>query len=145
MFESILIGDDGTPEAERAVNTALALGRAFKAQVIVLGVVRPPSAEAQAEGYGLDRSAKARATLERKFADLMQTGGAEGISLVTEIIEGNPEEIIEREAEKRAADLIVVGHRDVNRVRRWLEGSTSEDLFKDSKVSVLVVRSEREP
>ncbi len=64
----------------------------------------------------------------------------DGISITTEIVEGDPEEMIERRAEAGDVDLIVVGHRDVTRVRRWLEGSTSETLVKKSKTSVLVVR-----
>jgi nucleotide-binding universal stress UspA family protein len=49
--------------------------------------------------------------------------------------------IIQR-AEQNAADLVVVGHRDIARVRRWLEGSTSESLVRDCPISVLVVHDD---
>lgn len=139
-FRTILIGDNGTPEAEYAVDVAISLANGLKAKVIVLGVLTPPSAESQAEGYGLDSAAKARKMLEEKFARLQALGRKDGISIVTDIVEGDPEEMIEGRAEAEDVDLIVVGHRDVTRLRHWLEGSTSESLVKKSKTSVLIVR-----
>jgi nucleotide-binding universal stress UspA family protein len=141
-FKTILVGDNGTAEAERAVEVAISLAGSLKAKLIILGVLTPPSAESQAEGYGLDSAAKARTMLEGKFAQLQELGQRDGISITTEIVEGDPEEMIQRRAEAEDVDLIVVGHRDVTRVRRWLEGSTSENLVKKSKISVLVVRDE---
>jgi nucleotide-binding universal stress UspA family protein len=141
-FKTILVGDNGTPESEQAVEVAIALANSLRAKVIVLGVLVPPSAESQAEGYGLDSADKAKSMLEARFSRLQESERAEGVVLVTEIVEGDPEEMIERRAEQDQADLIVVGHRDVTRVRRWLEGSTSESLVRDSKTAVLVVRAE---
>jgi nucleotide-binding universal stress UspA family protein len=144
-YKTILVGDNGTPESERAVEVAISLARSLKAKVIVLGVLAPPSAESQAEGYGLDNVAEAKNKLESKFSLLREAGQRDGVSIVSEIVSGDPEEMIEFRAEEDEADLIVVGHRDIIRVRRWLEGSTSEDLLRRSKISVLVVRDEPAP
>jgi nucleotide-binding universal stress UspA family protein len=141
-FKTILIGDNGTAEAERALEVAISLAGSLKAKLIVLGVLTPPSAESQAEGYGLDSAAKAKTMLEGKFSGLQELAQRDGISITTEIVEGDPEEMIESRAESEEVDLIVVGHRDITRARRWLEGSTSESLVKKSKTSVLVVRDE---
>jgi nucleotide-binding universal stress UspA family protein len=143
-FKTILVGDNGTPAAEHAVTVAMSLARALSSRVIVLGVVTPPSAESQAEGYGMDDPAKVQALLQEKFSALKQTAGQEGISLATHIVDGDPEKNIEAIADRESVDLIVVGHRDVSRVRRWLEGSTSEDLVKKARTSVLVVRNDTE-
>lgn len=143
-FKTIMTGDNGTPAAERAVNVAFSLAAALRAHLVVVGVLTPPSAESQAEGYGMDSGAKARTMLEEKFSRLEQMAQTKNVSLATEIVEGDPEEMIEQRAEAEGVDLIVVGHRDVTRVRRWLEGSTSETLVKKSKVSVLVVRDGEE-
>lgn len=140
LFQSILVGDNGTPEAERAVEVALSMAGSLHAKLIVIGVLTPASAESQAEGYGLDSAIKAKQMLEEKFSHLQSAAKEDGISLTTEILEGDPEETLEARAEEHSVDLIVVGHRDVTRVRRWLEGSTSEALVKKSKISVLVVR-----
>ena len=62
-----------------------------------------------------------------------------GVDVVAEIVEGMPEASIEKRAEDNGADLVVVGHRHISRMRTWLEGSTSESLVRRCPVSVLVV------
>ena len=49
-FRRILVGANGTPESERAVEVAISVAKSLGAQVIVLGVIAPLSAETQAEG-----------------------------------------------------------------------------------------------
>ena len=63
-FETILVGDNGSPDAERALAGALALGEKLNAKVILLGVLPPPSAESLAEGYGLTNLVEARKKLQ---------------------------------------------------------------------------------
>jgi nucleotide-binding universal stress UspA family protein len=138
-FQTILVGDNGTPDAERAVAVAMSLGEKLKAKVILLGVLAPPSAESQAEGYGVTNCAGERKRLEEHLERAARAGRQSGVDVVVEIVEGVPDESIERRAEQDAADLIVVGHRQVGRIRRWLEGSTSATLVRRCPVSVLVV------
>ncbi len=138
-FHTILVGDNGTPEAARAVSVAMSLGEQLKAQVILLGVLTPPSAEAQAEGYGLETIAEARAKLQQHLERAAQAGRQRGVEVMAEIVEGMPEASIEGRAAKSGADLVVVGHRHIGRMRAWLEGSTSESLVRRCPVSVLVV------
>lgn len=141
-FQTILVGDNGTPEAERAVAVALSLGEKLNAKVILLGVLAPPSAESLAEGYGLTNSMEARNNLQAHLERRAEAGRHSGINVVTEIVEGMPDHAIEKRADNGGADLVVVGHRDVGRVRIWLEGSTSESLVRRCPVSVLVVHDE---
>jgi nucleotide-binding universal stress UspA family protein len=143
-FNTILVGDDGTPEAERAVDVAISLAQSLRAKLIVLGVVSPPSAESQAEGYGLETATHARERLDKKLHGKIQGGAQAGIEVVTEIFEGNPDEVIVQRAEQDSVDLVVVGHRDISRVRHWLEGSTSESLVRHCPVSVLGVHDDRD-
>jgi nucleotide-binding universal stress UspA family protein len=138
-FNSILVGDDGTPEAERAVAVAISLGEKLGAKVILLGVVPPPSAESQAEGYGLTSSSNARKRLQGQLERTAQTGRQTGIEVAVEIVEGTVESSIEEVAQRIGADLVVVGRRHISRIRHWLEGSTSESLVRRCPVSVLVV------
>jgi nucleotide-binding universal stress UspA family protein len=138
-FHTILVGDNGTPEAERAVAVAMSLGEKLGAKVILLGVVPPPSAESQAEGYGLTSSLKARKKLQEQLERTAQTGRQSGIDVAVEIVEGMAEPSIEKTAQRAGADLIVVGRRHISRIRHWLEGSTSECLVRRCPVSVLVV------
>ena len=141
-FKTILVGDDGTPEAERAVEVAISLAHSLRAKLIVLGVVGPPSAESQAEGYGFEPVEQVREKLKERLQRKIQAGANSGIEVITEIFEGKPDEVIVQRVEQDSVDLVVVGHRDIARVRHWLEGSTSESLVRHCPVSVLVVHDD---
>jgi nucleotide-binding universal stress UspA family protein len=141
-FRTILVGDDGTPEAERAVEVAISLAQSLRAKLILLGVVEPPSPESQAEGYGLETVTQARERLNEGLHRKIQASTQSEIEVVTEVFEGKPDEVIVQRVEEDSVDLVVVGRRDIARVRHWLEGSTSESLVCDCPVSVLVVRDD---
>jgi nucleotide-binding universal stress UspA family protein len=117
----------------------MSLGEQLKAKVILLGVLTPPSAECQAEGYGLESQEDARKKLQDHLERTAQAGRQRGVDVVAEIVEGMPEASIEERAEHGGADLVIVGHRHISRMRTWLEGSTSESLVRSCPVSVLVV------
>ena len=138
-FERILVGVNGTAGSEHALEVAISLAAGIHAQLILLGVIAPLSAETHAEGFGLEEATKARADLEEQVQSAERLAREQGVDVVTEIIQGEPEKEIERKSEEVSADLIVVGHRDIGRVRRWLEGSTSETLVRNSAISILVV------
>jgi nucleotide-binding universal stress UspA family protein len=138
-FQTILVGDNATPDAERAVAVAMALAQQLNAKVILLGVVTPPSAESQAEGYGVTNWVAARNELKEHLERRAQAGKESGIEVAIRMVEGMPEKSIEEVAEQDGADLIVVGHRHISRIRRWFEGSTAAGLVRRSPVSVLVI------
>jgi nucleotide-binding universal stress UspA family protein len=141
-FKTILVGDDGTPEAEQAVEVAISLAQSLSAKLILLGVVGPPSAESQAEGYGLETVAQARERLNETLRRKIQASAHSEIEIIAEVFEGKPDEVIVQRVEEDFVDLVVVGHRDIARVRHWLEGSTSESLVRHCPVSVLVVHDD---
>lgn len=141
VFEKIIVGDNGAPEAEHAVEVAISLAESIGAKVVLLGVIKPPAPEAQAEGYALENPAAGKRRLSERLARTVDAAKARGVDIMAEVVEGDPEKQIEKHASEEGADLIVVGHREVSRIRHWLERSTSETLLKKSKVSVLVVHS----
>ena len=67
-------------------------------------------------------------------------GRARGLDMIAQLIEGDPEKEIKRFVQEHEIDLLVLGHRDVSRPRRWLEGSTSEDLSHTLNMSILIVQ-----
>lgn len=141
VFERILVGCNGAPEAEHAVEVAIGLAAGIGAKVLLLGVVTPPSAESQAEGYALQDPAKVRQRLNEQLTRLADSAKAQGVEVLIEIAEGDAEKQLEKHATDEHADLIVVGHRHVSRLRHWLEHSTSEALLHHAKTSVLVVQT----
>jgi len=138
-FQTILVGVDGTPEAENAAMVATSLANNLRARMILLGVLAPLNPESQAEGVGLEKAADERLLMEEQLQKMLTAARECGVDVVAEIAEGDPEKEIERRAEHGLVDLIVVGHRDISRVRRWLEGSTSETLVRSCPAAVLVI------
>src|ERR1700722_6506697 len=100
IFKTILVGDDGTPEAERAVDVAMSLAQSLNAKLIVLGVVAPSSAESQAEGYGFETVSQARQELEAKLRRKVQASVHPEIETLIEVFEGKPDEVIVQRAEE---------------------------------------------
>ena len=143
VFKTIMVGDNGTPEAEHAVEVAVSLAQGLKAKVILLGIVAPPNPESQAEGVGLQAASDIRKQLEQRLERTAGEARQLGVDVAIEIVDGDPENEIEGRAEQHSADLIVIGHREISRVRRWLEGSTSEALVRSSRISVLVVHDDQ--
>jgi nucleotide-binding universal stress UspA family protein len=141
VFEKIIVGSNGAPEAEHAVEIAISLAECIGAKVVLLGVATPPSAEAQAEGYALNDPAAVKQRLMAQLKRMVDSAKARGVDIVAEVDEGDPEKQIEKHASAEGADLIIVGHRNVSRVRHWLERSTSEALLHKAKTSILVVHS----
>ena len=140
-FQSILVGDNGTPEAQRAVDVASTLAHCCNARLVLLGVITPLTAEQQAEGIGLEKAEEERSALQSRIEQAADAGRAEGLDVVFTVVHGNAEEEIERFAKEHGVDLLVVGHRDISRPRKWLEGSTSEDLAHKLDISILIVHS----
>jgi nucleotide-binding universal stress UspA family protein len=142
-FRKILVGANGSPEAERALEVALSLAKGLGTQIVVLGVIAPLSAETEAEGVGLEEASDTHVKIEEQVSRSVKRAQDLGIDVISEIAAGDAEKEIERKSEEVSADLIIVGHRDISRVRRWLEGSTSEKLVQRSSASILVVHDEQ--
>ncbi|EHJ92248.1 universal stress protein [Vreelandella boliviensis] len=64
--------------------------------------------------------------------------------LETRILDGNPRNVITAEADREAADLVVIGKRGRNRIHEFLLGSTAENIARDAHCPVLVVPSKPE-
>ncbi|MBY8912646.1 universal stress protein [Bacillus sp. YC2] len=57
-----------------------------------------------------------------------------------DILEGDPADAIIEHADRISADLIVMGSRDQNRLKKLLFGSVSEKLSSKSDIPVLIVK-----
>ena len=65
---------------------------------------------------------------------------AAGLSVTSNVLSGNPKEVILEEARKWDADLIVVGSHGRRGIKRFLLGSVSEAVAMNAHCSVVVVR-----
>jgi nucleotide-binding universal stress UspA family protein len=146
----LLIGYDGSPEARDAIAVAADICETGTAVVVTVWDV--PAAEAIA-GPGLagvaaptrdevSLSAVERAAIRRarEGADLAYEAGlaSEFAACPGSGVEGIAAALIEA-ADRWSADLIVVGRRDMSRVRELVLGSVSHAVARSATRPVLVV------
>jgi nucleotide-binding universal stress UspA family protein len=133
-MDKILVAYDGTEPARRALETAAALGKAFKARIGVVSVVPRHPGRYPIDPWD-DADVHANELLEAREA-LRQHG------LEADLLEpvGDPAEMIETIAERGGYDTIVVGSRGLGTLGRMLQGSVSGHVATHAHSTVIVAR-----
>lgn len=138
-MESIVVGTDGSPGAEAAVERAAEVARGTGARVhLVTAYPDIPSYRERIES-----SAKREPIDLQQVADSVLARAAEtlsGIEVETHSREGDPAQVIADVAGEQDADLIVVGDRGLTGLERFLLGSVSSKLSHHAPCSVMIVR-----
>ena len=151
-MDTIVVGYDGTRAAERALARAAELAQAFGGRVAVVTVSAPePDPLATRGAFGLlpyyypptpEELGQARPDEEllAQHRDRVEAFLAEaGVPAEFEGLSGQPAESIVEAAERRDADLIVVGTREPGFVDRLLTGSVSQAVARRARCDVLIV------
>ena len=139
MFAKILLGYDGSPNAQRALAVALDLARRYEARVLAVSVAHLPDyADTRDEINGsLD---DAKAFFGRFLGEAAAAAADAGVAMETRVLPGHPADTLVRVAEAEKCDLIVVGARGHTGVKRLLLGSVSEAIVRTAHCPVLVVK-----
>ena len=137
-MKKIVVGYDASPEADRALERAAEVAKAFDADVIVTSVARI----LYAGGKGLagidpvdppdlheEEARRAKARLSELGVEAKTVDGI-----------GDPGRMIVKVAEANDADLIVVGSHTAGALERFFVGSVSDSVKHHATCDVLVVR-----
>lgn len=146
MFKTVVVGTDGSKNAQKALGLALDLGRDHpETSFHVVSALQPLSAHHIQE---------IKASLPAEFRDLIharymsdsildnarQLFAAAGVDAEFHDMSDDPTDAILQIAESAGADLVVVGSRGEGVAARALHGSVSTKLIHHAPCSVLVVR-----
>jgi nucleotide-binding universal stress UspA family protein len=146
MFTSIVVGTDGSPPAREAVRAATEMARLCGAQLHVVSayhvfgdmvLVAPGLEEKAVAGTGTEE--RIRADVEAMLGGLAREVEAEGVAVTTYASPENPAQAILDQADRRRADLIVVGNRGTGNPR--VLGSVPNNVVHLASCSVLVVHT----
>lgn len=149
-MKTILVGYDGTRGAERALARAGELAKAFDAKVIVVSVAALEPIPLTGGAFGLmpyyypepEVAGRTDEELWRQHRERVQAFFSDlGVSAEFAGVEGEPVEEIVEVAEKRDADLIVVGMHELGFFERLLGGSVSEGVARRARCDVLIVHA----
>jgi nucleotide-binding universal stress UspA family protein len=140
MFNTIVVGTDGSNTADKAVARAAALARLTGATLHVVSAYTPAAArvvgEKSAGEYSVGPDFKVDAVLSGTL-DRLQ---ADGIEIRAHGPKGDPGDAIVEIAVREGADLIVLGSRGMQGARRIL-GSVPNKVSHNAPCDVLIVQT----
>jgi nucleotide-binding universal stress UspA family protein len=142
-MKSIVVGTDGSPNAEAAVARAAQIAKGTGA-VLHLVTAYPDDTSF---GEGIVSSAKRVRIDLREVAESLLTRverelEPEGVQVVTDARAGEPAKVIVDVAQEQDADLIVVGARGLTGFERFLLGSVSSKLSHHAPCDLMIVRAD---
>src|ERR1700674_5813268 len=129
MFQSILVGTDGSEGATRAVRAATALGTPGETRLHVVCVAKPPKLQALAAADTVPTAAlgtwedAAKDSLDTVLERAASEARDAGLEVETHTGYGKPAEVLCDFAERVHADVIVVANRGMQGPRRFVLGS----------------------
>lgn len=136
-FAKILVGYDGSPLSDKAVDLAFSLAACVDSTVLVFAVARPPEPSTSVELEAvLD---DAREHYEEGFKKIMEKARGYELNVQTAMAVGHPAEQIIHRAETDGIDLIVLGRRGRSKIARMMLGSVSERVLRYAHCPVMVV------
>jgi nucleotide-binding universal stress UspA family protein len=137
VFQDIVVGADGSQEAQRALQLALRL-RGDGARVLALSVAEVHHAWRTGLEAG-DWTRWLRAAAEEVSLECRRE--LQGVpNSSARVVDGRPEDVLLVAARSRQADLIVVGARRGGRAMGLVFGSTATRVARESSCSVLISR-----
>ncbi len=133
-MNKILLAYDGGEPAKRALEQTIELAKRFSADVGVISVVPVHPGRSPIDPWD-DRSVHADELLEARR--LLREVGIEA-----ELLEpgGDPARMIERVADERGYDTIVIGTRGLSSLTKMLQGSVSDHVATHAHATVVVAR-----
>jgi nucleotide-binding universal stress UspA family protein len=147
MFQSIVIGTDGSETARRAVANAVALAEGLSAKLLVVSVYEAVSDVrlrgerrdlAEDQDWIFNRRDDVLAMLE-ETANEARSAGVPDVETFAR--QGDPADAILDVAEEQRADLIMVGNRGMTGKRRFVLGSVPNKISHSAPCSVLIVKT----
>jgi nucleotide-binding universal stress UspA family protein len=136
-FRHMLVGYDGSPQSEKAVEVAFSLADCIDSTVLIFAVARPPEPATSVELEAvLD---DAREHYQEGFKKIVEKARAHDLDVKTDMAVGHPGEQIIHRAEADGIDLIIVGRRGRSMISRMVLGSVSERVLRYAHCPVMVV------
>jgi nucleotide-binding universal stress UspA family protein len=140
MFKRILIANDGSEGAKKALRAGIALAKTFGAEIQSISIKERPSHYAETVGEVMEEQEEADSFFARVNAEARAMATQDGVDLKCTVLPGHEVETIVRFTRDGGFDLLVVGFMGHSRAFGRIWGGTSQNLARTSPCSVLVVK-----
>ena len=145
MFNSIVVGIDGSDTAGEALRQATVLAGSVGARIELVSAYEPVTDARLREAVAVPRDLHwiinpredVEATLDAAAAEIR----AAGVEVEVFARQGDPADAILDVAEERGSDLIVVGNKGMTGAKRFLLGSVPNKISHHAPCSVLIIRT----
>jgi nucleotide-binding universal stress UspA family protein len=146
VFESIVVGTDGSETAGKAVEAAVELAKLTGAKLELVSAYEPVSSqrlrdEARQVPADLQWMVNPREDVDATLAEAAERVGDAGVAARTYAREGDPADAILDVAEELGSDLIVVGNKGMTGAKRFLLGSVPNKVSHHAPCAVMIVRT----
>ncbi|MCA1769037.1 MAG: universal stress protein [Halomonas sp.] len=149
MFKTILVPIDGSNHAEKALSVAAQLARASSATLHLMTVAEfppdniglftggtpEPFSEVEREKLAEGMKQEAHKIIEKALAAV----DLDGVEVKEVMRQGRPADLINKEAERLGADVIVMGSRGISDMRGMVFGSVSHKISHIADCTVITV------
>ena len=145
MFNILLVPLDGSAQSVYVVDLASRVAVPGTATVHLLCVVDPSYAlpPGSENGVAPDRLTYPPAQAQTSFARSVLAAAAaqladRNLTVEQHFCAGNPADVVIEQARLLTAEVIVMGHHHLSRLRRWANPSTSGEVIDRSSCPVLI-------
>jgi nucleotide-binding universal stress UspA family protein len=150
MFRNVLVGYDGSPHAQRALDEAIEIARADRSALTVMTVVPPvtPFAGVGTLAYGGAAMVRVEGELEHDFEQCLVDAVErvpDDVPVTRILAHGRPGPEIVRQARAGHNDLVVVGSRGRGTARSLVLGSVSSYVLHHLSGAALVIHEDPVP
>jgi nucleotide-binding universal stress UspA family protein len=140
MFRKILIANDGSEGAKKALKVAIDLAKRYQAELHSISVEEHLPHYAATVG----EVEEARAEADDYFKKITEAAESQavqqGVSLHTHVLPGHEVEVVVNIAKEKGFDLLVIGFMGHSKIFGRIWGSTSQNLTRLAPCTVLVVK-----
>ncbi len=139
MFKKILIANDGSEGAARALSAAIKLAKEQEAELHMISVEEMPRFPASIDEV-IEEKAEANHVYEAVMSRSVAQAQAAGIKLYPHVLVGHPVSSIAEFIEQEDFGLLVIGYMGHTALYNRIIGSTTDRLVEHAPCNVLVVK-----
>jgi nucleotide-binding universal stress UspA family protein len=140
MFRKILIANDGSEGAKKALKVAIDLAKRYQAELHSISVEEHLPHYAATVGEVVEARAEADDYFKKITEAAESQAVQQGVSLHTHVLPGHEVEVVVNIAKEKGFDLLVIGFMGHSKIFGRIWGSTSQNLTRLAPCTVLVVK-----
>lgn len=140
MFKKILVGNDGSEGAKKALRTAIDIAKYYGAELHSISVEEDLPKYAATVGEVLEAKAERNGYFGRINEEAREMAAKEGVVLHTRIVPGHEVETLVDYTRDNHFDLLVIGFMGHSKIYGRIWGSTSQNITRLAPCTVMVVK-----